>query len=196
MTDVTVNRSNVVEVKKPTLIETVNRWMEATSRRERERGMATTQIIAEPGSPQIVVTREFNAPRDLVFRAYTDPALLVQWLGPHGTTMTIDRFEVRDGGTWRYVSWDAGGAEYAFHGVFHGTPSPEGIVQTFEYEGWPGHVSLDTATFDERDGRTMVRLNSVFQSVENRDRMVESGMEQGINEGFERLENLLARLTP
>ena len=89
--------------------------------------MTKTQIIAEPGSPQVVVTREFNAPRDLVFRAYTDPALLVQWLGPHGTTMTIDRFEVRDGGTWRYVSWDAGGAEYAFHGVFHGTPSPVSI---------------------------------------------------------------------
>jgi uncharacterized protein YndB with AHSA1/START domain len=158
--------------------------------------MTKTQIIAAPGMPQILITREFNAPRDLVFRAYTDPELLVQWLGPHGTTMTIDRFEVRDGGTWRYLSRDADGAEFAFHGVFHGTPSPDGIVQTFEFEGWPGHVSLETATFEERAGRTLVRLNSVYQSVEDRDQMVESGMEQGINEGYERLDDLLARLTP
>jgi uncharacterized protein YndB with AHSA1/START domain len=158
--------------------------------------MTKTQIIAEPGVPQIIITREFNAPPGLVFRAYTDPELLVQWLGPHGTTMTIDRFEVRDGGTWRYRTWDADGAEYAFHGVFHGAPSPSGIVQTFEYEGWPGHVSLDTATFEEHGGRTQVRLNSVFQSVENRDRMVESGMEQGVNDGFERLDDLLVRLAP
>ena len=116
--------------------------------------MAKTQIIAAPGMPQILITREFNAPRDLVFRAYTDPELIVQWLGPHGTTMKIDRYEVRDGGMWRYVSLDADGAEYGFHGVFHGTPSPDSMVQTFEFEGWPGHVSLETATFEERAGRT------------------------------------------
>jgi uncharacterized protein YndB with AHSA1/START domain len=158
--------------------------------------MAKTQIIAPPGVPQILITREFNATRDLVFRAYTDPELIVQWLGPHGTTMKIDRYEVRDGGMWRYVSWDADGVEYGFHGVFHGTPTPDGMVQTFEFEGWPGHVSLETATFEERGGRTLVRLNSVYQSVEDRDQMVESGMEQGVNEGYERLDDLLARLTP
>jgi uncharacterized protein YndB with AHSA1/START domain len=161
-----------------------------------ERIMAKTQIIAEPGVPQIVITREFDAPRGLLFRAHTDPALLVQWLGPRGLTMTLDRFDVRDGGTWRYISRDGEGNEYAFHGVFHGTPSPDGIVQTFEFEGAPGHVSLGTITFEERGGKTLLRTNSVFQSVEDRDGMVQSGMERGVNDGMERLEELVARLAP
>jgi len=93
--------------------------------------MASTQIIAEPRAPQIVVTREFAAPRELLFRAHTDPDLLVQWLGPRQLTMTIDHFDLRDGGRWRYVHWDIDGNEYGFHGVFHGTPSLAGIVQTF-----------------------------------------------------------------
>jgi uncharacterized protein YndB with AHSA1/START domain len=161
--------------------------------------MATTtktQIIAEPGLPQIVITREFNAPRELVYRAHTDPALLVQWLGPRDLTMTVDRIDVRDGGTWRYIHRDADGNESAFHGVFHGTPSPEhGIVQTFEFEGAPGHVSLETLTFEEREGKTLLRTNGVFQSVEDRDAMIASGMERGVNEGMERLDELLATLT-
>lgn len=100
--------------------------------------MGKTQIIAEPGMPQIIVTREFDAPRELVFRAHTDPELLAQRLGPRDLTMTVDQYDVRDGGRWRYVSTDAAGNEYGFHGVFHGTPSPDGIVQTFEFEGVPG----------------------------------------------------------
>ena len=94
--------------------------------------MNKTTITAEPGMPQITITREFDAPRELVFRAHTDPELLVQWLGPRDLTLTIDRYEARDGGTWRYVHADAQGREYGFHGVFHGTPSPDAIVQTFE----------------------------------------------------------------
>ncbi|HKB47471.1 MAG TPA: SRPBCC family protein [Ktedonobacterales bacterium] len=160
--------------------------------------MATTtktQITAEPGLPQIVITREFAAPRELVYRAHTDPALLVQWLGPRNLTMTVDRFDVRDGGTWRYIHRDADGNEAAFHGVFHGTPSPEnGIVQTFEFEGAPGHVSLETLTLEERGRKTLLRTNGVFQSVEDRDAMIASGMERGVNEGMERLDELLARL--
>ncbi|MHB8574746.1 MAG: SRPBCC family protein, partial [Dehalococcoidia bacterium] len=152
--------------------------------------MAKTQIIATPGVPQIVITREFDAPRELVFRAFTDPALLVQWLGPRALTMTIDRHEIRDGGTWRYVHRDADGNEAAFHGVCHGTPSPDGIVRTFEFEGAPGHVSLETATFEDRGGRTLLRQNAVFQSVEARNAMVQSGMEGGVNESMERLEEL------
>jgi len=153
---------------------------------------AKTEITAEPGVPQIVLTREFNAPRELVFRAYTDPELLVQWLGPRRMTMTIDYFDVRDAGRWRYTN----GSEVGFHGVFHGTPSPEnGIVQTFEFEGAPGHVSLETLTLEERGGKTLVRTNDIFQSVADRDAAVESGMEEGINESMERLDELLARLT-
>ena len=157
---------------------------------------AKTQIIAEPGMPQIVMTREFDAPRELLFRAYTEPELLVQWLGPRRYTMILDRYDVRDGGTWRYIHRDSDGNEYGFHGVFHGTPSPDGgIVQTFEFEGAPGHVSLETLTFEEQDGRTLVRTNDVFQSVKDRDAMIQSGMEEGVNEGYERLDELLARLT-
>jgi uncharacterized protein YndB with AHSA1/START domain len=156
--------------------------------------MGKTQITAEPGMPQIVMTREFDAPRDLVFRAYTDPELLVQWLGPRDLTMTIDEYDVRDGGKWRYVSTDAEGNEFGFHGVFHGTPSPDGTVQTFEFEGVPGHVALETMTLEDRDGKTLVRTVSSFQSVEDRDGMIASGMEQGVHESDERLTELLARL--
>jgi uncharacterized protein YndB with AHSA1/START domain len=110
--------------------------------------------------------------------------------------MRVDRFELRDGGTWRYTHRDADGAEFGFHGVFHGTPSPEGILQTFEFEGAPGHVSLDSLTFEERGARTLVRIHSVHQSVEARDAMIQSGMEGGLNEGYERLDELIARLAP
>lgn len=156
--------------------------------------MTEMKITAEPGVPQIVGTREFDAPRELVYRAFTEPDLLVQWLGPRRLTMTIDRFDLRDGGTWRYVHAEDDGTEYGFHGVFHGTPSPDGIVQTFEFEGYPGHVQMDTATFEEREGKTVIRTNSVFQSIEDRDGMLQSGMEAGMNEGFERLDELLAKL--
>jgi uncharacterized protein YndB with AHSA1/START domain len=158
--------------------------------------MAQTQIIAEPGIPQILITREFDAPRELVFRAHVDPELLAQWLGPRRLTMIVDRYDVRDGGAWRYINRDDDGNEFAFHGVFHGTPSADGgIVQTFEYEGAPGHVSLQTLTFDERDGRTLLRTNVVFQSVADRDAMIESGMEEGVNDSMDRLDELLARPT-
>jgi uncharacterized protein YndB with AHSA1/START domain len=156
--------------------------------------MTKTEIITEPGMPQIVIIRDFDATRELLFRAYTDPELLVQWLGPRNLTMTVERNELRDGGIWRFVNWDADGNEYGFHGVFHGTPSAEGVVRTFEFEGTPGHVSLETLTFEEHDGKTRVRTNSIFQSVEDRDDMVRSGMESGVNDSMERLEELLARL--
>jgi uncharacterized protein YndB with AHSA1/START domain len=155
--------------------------------------MTETVITAEPGMPLITITREFDAPRDLVFRAHVDPDLLVQWLGPRDLTTTIDRYDARDGGTWRYVQKDADGNEYGFHGVFHGTPSPEAIVQTFEFEGVPGHVMLDTTTLEQRDGRTLMRSVSSFQSVEDRDGMVASGMERGVRDSGDRLEELLAR---
>ena len=158
--------------------------------------MGKTQITAEPGVPQIIVMREFDAPRDLVYRAWTDPELLGQWLGPRDLKMRLERYEVRDGGSWRYVHVDPEGNEFGFHGVFHGDPSPDGMVQTFEFEGAPGHVSLDTLTLEERDGKTLVRTNSVFQSVQARDAMIESGMEQGMEEGFKQLDELLAKLVP
>jgi uncharacterized protein YndB with AHSA1/START domain len=156
--------------------------------------MSKTEIIAEPGIPMIIITREFDAPRELVFRAHTDPDLLVQWLGPRDLAMAIERYEVRNGGAWRYVNTDAAGNAYGFHGIFHGDPSPDAIVQTFEFEGAPGHVCLQSATFAERDGRTLMRTVSAFQSVEDRDAMVASDMERGVRDSGERLAELLARL--
>ena len=156
--------------------------------------MGTTKITAEPSLPYIDMSREFDAPRDLVYRAFTDPDLLAQWLGPRRLTMIVDKFDVRDGGAWRYIHRDQDGTEYGFHGVFHGTPTPDAMVQTFEFEGAPGHISLDTITLEERDGRTLLRGHSVYQSIEDRNAMVESGMETGLNEGFDRLEELLPSL--
>jgi uncharacterized protein YndB with AHSA1/START domain len=155
--------------------------------------MSKTEISAPEGVPFIDVTREFEAPRDLVFQAYTDPKLVVQWLGPRKYEMVLDTWEPRAGGSWRYVHTD-GEHEWGFHGVFHGDLSPDGMVQTFEFEGAPGHVSLDRLTLEERDGRTIARTHSVFQTVEARDAMVEHGMAEGMNDGFDRLDELLARL--
>lgn len=156
--------------------------------------MSATRIDAPAGVPFIDVTREFEAPRDLVFRAYSDPDLLVQWLGPRKYTMKLEAWEPRDGGTWRYIHSDEDGNSFGFHGVFHGDQTPDGMLQTFEFEGWPGQVSLEKLTFEERDGKTVVRTHSVYQTVEARDGMVESGMEEGINDGYDRLDELLAKL--
>ncbi len=156
--------------------------------------MTQMKVTAEPGVPQVITTRTFDAPRDLVFRAFTEPELLIQWLGPRKYTMTIERHDLRDGGTWRYVHADEAGNAFGFHGVFHGDPSPEGFVQTFEFEGAPGNVSMDTLTLEEDGGTTTVRTNSVFQSVEARDAMVASGMAEGMNEGYDRLDDLVATL--
>jgi uncharacterized protein YndB with AHSA1/START domain len=158
--------------------------------------MGKTEIVAEPGVPQIVITREFDAPRALLFRAHVDPEMLVRWLGPRNLTMTIDHMDVRDGGTWRFVHRDADGNAYGFRGVFHGDPSPDGTVRTFEYEGAPGHVSLETLTFEERNGKTLLRVNAVYQSVADRDAMIASGMEHGVEDGYARLDELVLSLAP
>jgi len=156
--------------------------------------MANTQITAEPGEQGVIMTADFDAPRDLVFRAYIEPELIVQWLGPRRLTMTVEHQEARDGGRWRFVNHDADGTQYGFHGVFHGDPSPELTIRTFEFEGAPGHVSLEELRIEERDGRSYVSALAVYQSVEARDAMVQSGMEGGVREGWERLEELLEQL--
>lgn len=158
--------------------------------------MAKAQILVEPGVPQILVIRKFAAPRDVLFRAFTDPELLGQWLGPRELTLTVDHLDPRHGGTWRYTSSNADGNEYSFRGVFHGTPSPDRIVQTFEFEDAPGHVCLETVTFAERGEVTLLTQSTVFQSAADRDAALESNMAHGINESMERLDALLARLAP
>jgi uncharacterized protein YndB with AHSA1/START domain len=157
--------------------------------------MAEPTIVAEPGVPRIVMTAEFDAPREHLFLAFTDPDLIMQWLGPRRLRMKIDEHDPRDGGKWRYIHRDPEGNEYCFHGVFHGAPSLDGgIVRTFEYEGAPGHVSLETVTFEDRDGRTLLVETSVYQSVEDRDAMIDWGMEEGANDSMERLEVVVTGL--
>ena len=156
--------------------------------------MAKTQIDAPAGVPFIDMSREFDAPRDLVFKAYTDPELLVQWLGPRKYKMTVESWDVRDGGKWRYVNSDDDGNAWGFHGVFHGDQTPDGMLQTFEFEGSPGNVSLESLVFEDEGGKTVIRNHSVYQSVQARDAMIESGMEGGVNEGFDRLDELISKL--
>ncbi len=155
--------------------------------------MSRMNLIAEPGKQEVVVTREFAAPRQLVFKVSMDPELIPQWWGPSRLTTTVDKMEVRPGGRWRYVQRDREGNVFAFHGVFHDIVAPERVVQTFEFEGEPGHVVLETTTFEEQGGKTLMTIQDVYQSVEDRDGMVSSGMEEGEAESLERLDSLLAR---
>ncbi len=161
--------------------------------------MAThpTKIFAEPGKQEVLITREFNAPRELVFKACTDPKLIPQWWGPRYLSTEVDKMDVRPGGQWRFLNRDAEGNEYAFHGVYHEVLAPERIIQTFEFEGLPesGHVTLETMKLETLpEGRTRLTIQSVFQSVADRDGMLQSGMEEGLNDTYERLEELLKKL--
>jgi len=155
-----------------------------------------TVITAEPGKQELFITREFDAPRELVYKAYTDPRLFVQWLGPRGYEITIDTFEPDSGGRYRYIHTDKDGNKFGFHGVFHEI-SEELMIQTFEFEGLPerGHVTLDTMRLEKLPGdRTRITIQSVYQSVSDRDGMIQSGMERGLNEGHERLDELLEKM--
>jgi uncharacterized protein YndB with AHSA1/START domain len=151
-----------------------------------------TTIAADPSLPTIVVTREFEAQLDRVFRAYTDPELVVQWLGPRRLTMRIEEYDARTHGSYRFLHIDADGTEYGFHGAFHEVRQDERIVQTFTWDGEPDGVSLDTAVFEDLGGRTRVTTTSVVDSMEARDGILASGMEGGLTEGYERLDELLA----
>jgi uncharacterized protein YndB with AHSA1/START domain len=151
-----------------------------------------TQIAADPAVPTIVITREFDAPPDRVFRAYTDPELVVQWLGPRRLTMKIEEYDARTHGAYRYLHVDEDGTAYGFHGTFHEVRPSERIVQTFTWDGAPDGVSLDTAVFEDLGGRTRVTTTSVVDSFETRDGILSSGMEGGLTEGYQRLDELLA----
>ena len=160
---------------------------------ERSTPMADLQVVADPGTQQIVITRSFDAPRELVFKAFTDPDAVRQWWGQRDNETVVDRLEARPGGLWRFVQRSKDGNEHGFHGVYHEAAAPERIVYTFEYEGMPGHVLLETITLTEQDGRTRMTDVSVFQSVADRDGMLQSGMESGAAESFDRLDEYLAR---
>ena len=152
-----------------------------------------TEIESDPKVPLVRITREFDAPPDKVFRAHTDPELLVQWLGPRDLTMEVDHFDCRTGGSYRYLH-RRGGEEYGFHGCFHEVRPSELIVQTFTYEGEPDGVALERLVLEDLgDGRTRLVATSLVDSFEGRDAFVASGMETGVREGYERLDEVLAR---
>ena len=156
-----------------------------------------TIITAEPGKQELFITREFDAPRELVFKAHTDPELYAQWLGPRDLTTRFEMFEPVTGGRYRFIQTDQDGNEFAFHGVTHEMTAPERIIGTFEFEGLPepGHVILETTRFEALPGnRTRIFSQSVFQSVADRDGMIQSGMEVGVVDGYERLDEILEEL--
>jgi uncharacterized protein YndB with AHSA1/START domain len=151
-----------------------------------------TEIVADPKVPIIRITREFDAPREKVFRAHTDPDLLARWLGPRRHEMRVERYDCRTGGSYRYCH-TSDGTEYWFHGSFHEVRPSETIVQTFTFEGVPDGVSLDRLVLEDLgDGRTRLIVTSLVDSFEARDAILASGMEEGVREGYERLDALLA----
>lgn len=151
-----------------------------------------TTVAADPALPTIVVTREFEAPPGRLFQAYTDPALLVQWLGPRRLTMRVEEYDARTHGGYRYVHTDTDGTEHRFHGAFHEVRPDERIVQTFTWGGAPDSVNLDTVVFEDLGGRTRVTTTTLLASLEARDGMLASGMAEGLSEGFDRLDEVLA----
>ena len=155
--------------------------------------MMDTAALTTPTDREIRVERIFDAPRDRVFAAFTDPALIPEWWGPYDTTTIVDQMDVRPGGLWRFIAQDCDGRETAFRGVYREVTPPERIVQSWEWEGLPGHVSIETAEFEDLGDKTRMIGTTLFHTTEERDGMLNSGMEKGMNETYERLDALLAR---
>ena len=155
---------------------------------------APTATITTPTDREIHVERVFDAPRDRVFAVYTDPELIPEWWGPYGTTAIVEQMDVRTGGDWRFLIRNSDGSETGFRGTYREVSAPERIVQTFEWNGMPGHISVETATFEDLGDRTKVTTTSIFHTTEERDGMLGSGMEHGMNETYARVDELLARL--
>jgi uncharacterized protein YndB with AHSA1/START domain len=148
--------------------------------------------LTKPSDREIRVERIFDAPRERVWQAFTDPALVAQWWG-RGNRLVVERLEVERGGHWRFVEHGPDGV-HGFEGRFREVTPPERLVQTFEWDGMPGYVILETAEFEDLgDGRTRVVNLSLFYTPEERDGMLSAGMEQGLNESYAALDRLLAR---
>jgi uncharacterized protein YndB with AHSA1/START domain len=151
-----------------------------------------TEITADPDVPLVRITREFDAPPEKVFRAHTDPELVVRWLGPRGTEMRIDHYDCRTGGSYRYVHLSDGN-EFGFRGCFHEVRPSDLIVQTFAFEDQPDSVALERLSLEDLGGgRTRLVGTSLVDSFEARDAILASGMEEGIRQSYERLDELLA----
>jgi uncharacterized protein YndB with AHSA1/START domain len=156
--------------------------------------MAQTILKAPPGRQEVIVNRTINAPREVVFQTVTDPLLVPQWWGPRRLRTKVQKMVVMPGGSWRILQWDDEGKEYGFHGVYHDVVNPERLVYTMEYEGLPGHATLIIDKFIEQDGSTLMTSTTIFQSVEDRDQMLQWGMEEGTTETTIRLNELLTNI--
>ena len=159
---------------------------------QQEQTMDKATVITTPSDQEIVSERVFAAPRDRVFSAYTDPHQIPQWWGPRRMTTIVHEMDVRPGGAWRFVSHDPDGQEYDFRGVYREVTPPERLVQTFGWEGMSGETIVETVTFEDLGENTKVTIRSVFHTLQERDEMVAYGMEHGLRESHERLDELLA----
>lgn len=163
-----------------------------TTTPERGTSRKQTRIEADPALPTIRIVRDFDAAPDRVYRAWTDPDLVVRWLGPTSIETRIESWDARTGGSYRYSAWRDGQEIARFYGSFHELRPNERMVQTFTWEGAPDGVSLDTMTFEDLgEGRTRLTSLSVVESMEARDAIIASGMETGVVEGYEKLDALL-----
>jgi uncharacterized protein YndB with AHSA1/START domain len=154
---------------------------------------SSATVLTTPSDREISSVRTFDAPRERVFAAYTDPGLIPEWWGPRRMTTIVDQMDVKPGGAWRFINREPDGEEIAFRGIYREVTPPKRVVQTFEWEGMPGHVIVETATFEDLGGRTKVTTTSLFHTNEERDGMLALGMERGLTESHDRLAELLAR---
>lgn len=155
---------------------------------------AKTGFSVDTEKRALVMTRVFDAPRELVYRTYVDPRLIPEWWGPSRLTTTVEKMDVRPGGVWRFIQRDAEGNEYAFNGVFREVAPPERLVYTFEFEGMPGHILVESVKLEEMGDKTRVTTQDTFDTVEDLQGMLQSGMEEGAKESMERFSRLLQNI--
>lgn len=154
--------------------------------------VSKNNLVVEREKLAFTTSRVFNAPRDLVWKVYTDPLLIPKWWGPRYLTTTVDKMEVKVGGIWRYIQKDADGNVYAFNGVYKELVAPERLTYTFEFELMAGHISTETVTFVVLpEGKTQINTRTIFNTLEDLEGMLQSGMEDGAVETWDRLEELL-----
>jgi uncharacterized protein YndB with AHSA1/START domain len=157
--------------------------------------MSKNNLVVEREKLSFTMSRVFNAPRETVWRVFTDPTLIPEWWGQRNTTTVVDKMDVKVGGAWRYIEKDAEGNEYAFNGVYKELDPPQRLAYTFEFEPMAGHVVVDTVTLEELPGgKTRIVTVTICDTLEDLEGLLQSGMEDGATESWDRLEELLAEM--